>query len=225
MITAYYTYCNELLSDYLFDALLYSLPESMQAYIRKFRFSDDQYRSMYGRLLLKQALCQHTNSAASIREFSIDHNKRPHLPTEPDFDFNISHSGDIVVCLVATNANRIGVDIEEKKRINLSDYSSLWRVEEVTYMNSDDRADYLDRFYQLWTQKEAVIKADGRGMSLPFNDIHINQATKTADVDKQKWQLHPLSIDERYTAHLASLNPVDSVMIEYVPATSFFECA
>ncbi|CAN0202807.1 unnamed protein product, partial [Chrysoparadoxa australica] len=29
-------------------------------------------------------------------------------------------------------------------------------------------------FYKLWTQKEAVLKADGRGLSIPITEVVIN---------------------------------------------------
>ena len=223
MLAAYYTYCNEPLSAYQLDMLLYSLPQSMQAYIRKFRFAEDQYRSMYGRLLLKQALVENNIPLDSINNFSIDQYKRPHLINEHNFDFNISHSGDIVLCLVDTNANRIGVDIEEKKKINTTDYLTLWRSDEVKYLDAVADENQLDRFYQLWTQKEAVIKADGRGMTLPFNEIKIDQNSKIASVGEQHWHLYSLHLDKRYTSHIASLNQIDSVQTVYMSSRTFFE--
>lgn len=75
---------------------------------------------------------------------------------------NISHSGDWVVLALALNA-RVGVDIQiRRSRVRIQPVSAL------IFSESEQRlvpADDSTAFFQLWSQKEALLKALGRGLS------------------------------------------------------------
>jgi len=77
-------------------------------------------------------------------------------------EFNISHSGDFA--LIGVSRHPIGVDIEKMKPTR--DFNGL--AEAV--LSADEKAwvferDTMQRFYQLWTLKEARLKCDGEGIS------------------------------------------------------------
>jgi 4'-phosphopantetheinyl transferase len=79
--------------------------------------------------------------------------------------FNLSHSGDISVIGIDQRYN-LGVDIE---RINPDiDFRGISRAffsyREIDYIGSGNE-ESLDRFYRLWTRKEALLKALGIGIS------------------------------------------------------------
>lgn len=223
MLTAYYTYCNERLPDNQFEQLLCSLPQFVQTYVRKYRLVEDQYRSLYGRLLLREALRANQRTSLSLELLSSDAYKRPYLPSDHAIDFNISHSGDLVICLLATNSNRVGVDVEKINPIELNDYSSIWLPEEYAYIESGSTGNRLSRFYQLWTQKEAVMKADGRGMGLSFQGIRIDQTTQTAFVENDCWHLRSLPLGVPYQAYIASRQDIPAPDLQYVATRRFFE--
>jgi|GEM_PF-901284 len=76
-------------------------------------------------------------------------------------DFNISHSGDILL-LGITDRGRIGVDVEGWMQTDrtphwasLSDRESRWVA---------GQADPFAAFIRLWTRKEAIVKALGTGL-------------------------------------------------------------
>ena len=92
-------------------------------------------------------------------------------PLAKDKYFNISHSHG-VVCL-ATSDNDLGVDIELIKETKEDIKKFISNEEEYDYIKSDEN------FYEIWTSKEAISKADGRGIkgkislipSLPLKGI------------------------------------------------------
>ncbi|QFT32228.1 4'-phosphopantetheinyl transferase sfp [Labrenzia sp. THAF82] len=84
--------------------------------------------------------------------------------------FSISHTEGLVAVAIAREIE-IGVDVEFSR--DLSDRERVAQAvfcqEEIWEM--DASAEPLERFFQLWTAKEAVMKATGLGFSLPPKQI------------------------------------------------------
>lgn len=93
--------------------------------------------------------------------FQYTERGKPYLPLK-DIHFNISHSGDYA--LIGVSQYPIGVDIEKIKPNR--DFKRLAE----TVLSEDERAwvfaqDTEQRFYHLWTLKEARLKCDGDGLA------------------------------------------------------------
>ncbi|MEZ0611719.1 4'-phosphopantetheinyl transferase superfamily protein [Fibrella sp. WM1] len=214
MICLYYVKFDGVLSAPRFTEALRSLPGAMQQQVVRFRYAADQHRSLYGKLLLRYALRQQHLPDSWLGQVSTGAYQRPQLNAL--VDFNISHSGDVVLCGLATEGTRIGVDVEEMKPIDWRDFEAIWRPDEWAYITGGGSAQQMTRFYTCWTQKEAIMKADGRGMSLPVQQIWLDQATLTAQVGLQRWQLVPLTLAEGYQAHLATNKVGDAMRVQAV---------
>ena len=91
---------------------------------------------------------------------------KPTIPYLPQF--NISHSGDWVVC-AASNAP-IGVDIERIQPDNLVVAQEVFVPQELNWMH---QCDSDQRFCQLWTLKEAVMKFFGKGLHLEPKSFNV----------------------------------------------------
>ena len=90
-----------------------------------------------------------------------------------DVDFNISHSGDVLL-LGITTGGRIGVDVEAWVSDHTADRAPLWETlseREADWVAAHD--DAYAAFVRLWTRKEAVVKALGTGLpdNLPALDV------------------------------------------------------
>jgi 4'-phosphopantetheinyl transferase len=87
--------------------------------------------------------------------------------------FNVAHSRSTV--LIALNlSGPVGIDIEyldRKTEVEEVARHSLTAQETSTMMAIDDIAPRSKFFYERWTRKEAVVKADGRGLSLPLTSF------------------------------------------------------
>ena len=78
-------------------------------------------------------------------------NGKPYLKDNSIY-FNISHSGDYVVCAISKNI--IGVDIQKNKKVSKS--KLVFTDEELENNNID--------LIKIWTKKESIIKALGLNM-------------------------------------------------------------
>jgi len=94
------------------------------------------------------------------------------LPEPNGIHFNISHSGNCVVCAVDEKA--VGVDIEVIKPIDFNIAERFFSKAEYLTLINQPKEMQMKYFYMIWTLKESYIKADGRGLSLPLNSFSID---------------------------------------------------
>jgi 4'-phosphopantetheinyl transferase len=89
--------------------------------------------------------------------------------------FNVAHSGGIVVCAVAREAE-VGIDIEDRSRARL-DRDLVDRYcspAEVADIASQPNEGWRDQFLKYWTLKEAYLKARGLGIAVHLSDLSFN---------------------------------------------------
>lgn len=115
-------------------------------------------------LLLQTALQRCGLSAARLSRTATG---RPELETA-GVDLSLSHSAHHAVCALLIGEGRIGVDAEELRGDR--DPARLQAMAE-RWLTGADHAYFAEcpdetRFLELWTGKEAMSKADGRGLSV-----------------------------------------------------------
>lgn len=118
--------------------------------------------------------------------------------------FNLSHTNN--KALIGFYKKDIGIDIEYKKEIE--DYNGIGELvfteEEIEYINNDSNKK-KDRFYEIWTKKEAIIKSIGKGLSEEVKRISIGRR-KDFYCGKYLWQIKRIEINKQYIAHIAYKN-------------------
>jgi len=98
--------------------------------------------------------------------------------------FNLSHKPRFVTCLVGVGRD-LGVDVEDASygRAHLLDIASrFFSPSESEGLRALSAGDRMQRFYELWTLKEAYIKARGMGLSLGLARFSFSVAGETATV-------------------------------------------
>lgn len=122
---------------------------------------------LVSRALLRTVLAAQVGCAPDDLQFTRDHNDKPLLgaPASP-WQFNLSHSGDWVV-LALCDAGAVGVDVENhQRRNNLTGIAErFFTPAENRALATLDEAAWVQRFFELWTLKEAYVKALGRGIA------------------------------------------------------------
>lgn len=203
MTSIYYTSCKQL-PAIEYKKAVSQLPERMQAKIAKYRRWQDAQAYLYGRLLLKYGM-HSLGFNYSLVEMETDEHGKPYFPESP-FSFNISHSGEYIVCIISIDEkSHLGIDIEEIRPLELKGFEAVFSPEEK------EELDDIMKFYTYWTRKEAVIKADGRGMSIPLDLVNTTELTVPLDGDF--YHLNEVKIDEDYIMHFASLSQIENVDI------------
>jgi 4'-phosphopantetheinyl transferase len=130
------------------------------------------------------------------------------------FDFSIAHSAGIVLC-AGNTLGQIGADIERVSSRDLADYQDQLTAAEWQYIHQ--APDHLMAFYDIWTRKEALMKAIGRGIDMDFDTLDV--CGDTATYESKVYAFYPLFISAGYVAHLASSIPLDSesISLEALP--------
>ena len=144
-------------------------PEKQQR-VNKFRFADDKKRTVAGEMLARKTIAEWCSVDETDIVFYKNEHGKPYLKDLPCY-FNISHSGDFVVC--AVSENEIGIDIEKIRPIDLKIAKKICTETELKYLfngipNENDfnlatDDELLSRFFKLWTKKEAILKCIGTG--------------------------------------------------------------
>ncbi len=170
--------------------------------ITKYRKWQDIQASVIGRLLLYEGLKNFYDYKLNFNMIQTDSFKRPFL-LNSQIDFNISHSTGIVVCAM-TRKCKIGVDIEKIKKVTVQHFSyQMTKLELNKVIGSKN---LYKEFYLYWTQKEATLKANGKGLYIPLKSFEIfNNETC---LNGQKYFIIPIKIDEQYICHLASTTKI-----------------
>lgn len=166
-----------------------------------YRMEDDAKRFLLGRILLLRGMIKTGAPAPSLASLAYTKYKKPFMPG--GYHFNISHSGEYVMCAISNEP--LGIDIEEIKPVDLADFSHCFTIAERRSMLAS--ADPLPAFYRLWTLKEAVIKADGRGMHIPLADVQVDG--NKVHTDTGLWYVSEIPSAPGYITHLATSRPLE----------------
>ena len=189
MVKIFYTHFTSPLSIEQWQIYFCQLPKNIQQKISNFRRWQDQHAALFSKLLLQHALHQAGYNSDCLNQLKYELYNRPFIDNK--IDFNISHAGEYVVCAIS-DQGRLGIDIELIKAINISDFNQYMETEPLSYKE----------FYEIWTIKEAVIKADGRGLSIPLLDIKLD--TNKASLYDKQWFISTIEIDINYVCHLVT---------------------
>lgn len=205
---------DEIAEEHYKNLLSYVSPEK-QARIQKFRFQEDAKRSLYGDLLTRYLICTNLGINNDQIKFITNQYGKPYLKGFSQFDFNISHSGDWVVCAVSDKG--IGIDVEQIKPVNLHIAKRFFSKTEYIDLTAKPVSLQEDYFYNLWTLKESYIKYKGKGLSMPLDSfafvIHEDKIELTSqDRDKLYFKLNFL--DHAHKAALCSERECTGVFIE-----------
>lgn len=158
------------------ESLLALLNEDELRRYRRFVFDKDKNVFLASRYLLRSLLSAYVpEMEPAVWEFDFNDNGKPSiskdLVLEPIF-FNVSHSKNNVVLAFSDEAV-LGVDIESFLRASELDKLARYSFSEKEFsqITKLEGECFRERFFSLWTLKEAYIKADGRGMSLPLKSF------------------------------------------------------
>ena len=85
--------------------------------------------------------------------------------------FNLSHSGDIVICVVSKLS--VGCDVERVKPVSWKLAERFFGEGEKAYLSRFDESSYDLEFCRLWTMKESYVKMTGEGLHLPLSAFEV----------------------------------------------------
>lgn len=156
------------LTDALAADLLPRLLPAEQDLYRGMRSPRRQREYLAGHSLVRVALAALVPDWAHHHQLIMNDEQQLQLcgPLAENLDFNLSHSGDWVVCAVGRDC-RLGIDIElpvrrRACRALAGEYFAVAESEGLANL-ADDACE--EQFYRLWTLKESCLKARKTGIS------------------------------------------------------------
>lgn len=136
------------------------LPDWRREQALRFKHLLGQKECAFSYLLLCEGLRQEYGITAQPH-FLIGEHGKPTLQEHPDIHFNISHCKAGIA--VAISSAPVGIDIECIGRMN--DSIARYSLNEAEYAQVFQSEDPTTEFTKYWTQKEAVAKLTGHGIT------------------------------------------------------------
>lgn len=148
----------------LYDRLFSVMPADRRENITSFGSVQDRKLSLGAGVLLKKALLD-----AGIADPGVPFKNpcgKPYYPLFPGFNYSISHSGSLAVCLVS--GSEAGIDIEFIRETDTLGIAGRFFTSGEVSRIKRKRTEKSRRemFFRLWTLKESYLKAAGTGFSV-----------------------------------------------------------
>jgi 4'-phosphopantetheinyl transferase len=214
---------EDLLAKY--DAIM--APEE-RAIEQRFVFPHDRHRHRVTRALVRTVLGDTLGLKAEELSFELGSHGRPSLGKKHEassLSFNLSHTKDAIVLAVAREGI-VGVDIEDKTRpgATLEIADQFFSPSEVAELRALPLGGQHDRFFQLWTLKEAYIKARGLGLAIPLDSFGFNLDGAEPEVwtnevcgdDIGRWSFRLLEPTPRHVLAIAVGHPPANLALRLV---------
>jgi 4'-phosphopantetheinyl transferase len=171
----------------------------------RYHRKDDRLRSLYTRSLLRILVGRYTNQNPSSIRLTKGVRNKPELSENFGLHLNATHSGNWI--LLAIGKYRVGIDIEEVKTcFTFTDVIPFsFSNQERQYIEADGKSSV--RFYELWTRKEALVKAIGSGIDENFPQVPsltgLHEWETSKSETAEDWTINSFYVAEGYQAAIA----------------------
>ena len=165
-------------------AWLADLDDAERAQCQRFRRPDDRLAYAAAHALLRRALGASLGLPAASLRFARDALGKPFLQPPGNIDFSLSHTTGMVA-VALSSAGPVGVDVEalDRTRVPTQDWGAFGlSAAQERHLATLAGPQQNQAFLALWTAREAVSKADGRGLALPLQCIQVDLCGKSATV-------------------------------------------
>ncbi len=183
----------------------------------RFHFEKDRRHFTAARGAMRLLLAGYLSRCPNDVRFAYGNYGKPRLmdaDNASDLRFNLSHSHGLAL-LAVTRGRDIGVDIERLRDMERDGEALAERFfspREAARLRSLPPELRREAFFHCWTRKEAYIKAQGKGLSLPLDQFDVSLhphepaallATQHDPQEVQRWSLQSLFPGEEYIGALA----------------------
>jgi len=181
----------------------------------RFHFSKDRQYFTATRALLRTILGSYVGRDPTELVLRYSEKEKPSLTPSrsgSQVEFNVSHSGDVAV-LAFSRGRALGVDVEQLRED--FDHAAIARrffsEREQNQLAELPPSERHHGFFRCWTRKEAYIKAQGTGLSLPLDQFDVSLkpgelnallSTRPHPAEAAQWCLQEVPAAEGYVAAL-----------------------
>lgn len=171
--------------------------------MERFRFAEDRRRFLISHVNLRILLGRYCACEAGTIAFEVNEFGKPALRNgsdAPKLRFNLSHSGNVGL-LAVTGVAEIGADVECVRPIEQEVAHAHFSRRELADLERLQGAAWLTGFFNCWTRKEALLKAEGCGLNLPLDGFDVSllpgepatlRGVRAGVATSRKWRLEHL---------------------------------
>ena len=203
------------------SAALALLSPDEHEHARRLRFHDDARDYAVAHALLRRELSRGSTTAPSTWSFDRGEHGKPYIrgPGAAALSFSLSHTRGMVACALAPPDVAVGVDVESNRRdLDAARLAErFFAATEVAALAALPERGRRERFYDLWTVKEAVVKAVGLALppALPQVAVTIRsdrdiELTRSPDSAGGAWQVELFTPARGFRVAVAILQPSGS---------------
>jgi len=152
------------------------------------RYLDENARHLCltARALVRYLISEYTGLPPEFFSFTTNEHGKPRLdstPLDSGPHFNLSHTRGGVVCGLCLN-HEIGVDLERlDRRVDPGVADRFFSPQEAAWVReAQGKAQVKERFLDIWTLKEAYIKARGKGLAIPLDSFSFDLTDPVAKI-------------------------------------------
>ena len=144
----------------------------------RFRFDQDRNRFVAGRGLLRVILGRYLGLKPGVLSFTYRLRGKPALAEQCGgrrLHFNVTHSDDLILVAVSTICD-VGIDVEQIRPLSDADdiAARYFTSGESAGLRELPAAQKPRAFFNLWTRKEAWLKATAEGISDSLNRVEVS---------------------------------------------------
>ncbi len=169
-MTEVYLYKLPDITDCEISRLMEFVSSDRKAKIQRLKHKENKCQSLFAALLLRAVLCLKLNVKNQELEFEVAEKGKPYLVGRQDVHFSVSHTQGLVA--VAVSEFEIGIDVEVIKSADLKLVKRFFTADEQAFIVPETDG-WLERFYLVWTRKEAYVKRSGQGLSTPLTSFSV----------------------------------------------------
>ena len=174
----------------------------------------DREQFIVGRARLRQILAGYLAVRPEAMRFSYGKHGKPLLSRYPRApSFNLSHSGDLAA-LAVSGCGAVGIDVEQMRPVGTDIAQRFFTDNENAILARLSGWQRVESFLRCWTRKEALVKANGKGLTgglARFDVALARDATSSHPLyigsggpdPRPKWSLYDLPLDAGFVGALA----------------------
>lgn len=191
----------------------------------RFRFEPDRERYILGHGMLREVLGRHVDADPAMLRFARGPYGKPIIQGS-DVHFNFSDTKDAVLVGTSTVAE-LGVDLETMHR--QVDHDAVadhyFTPKEIDALNRAAGSERKRRFLELWTRKEAVLKACGIGLMDDLKELSVLDGINALrithpgfmHVAAPTYHLRTWRLSDSHLISLAAPRPMSASLERYSP--------
>lgn len=176
MIHLYIASIEKLMDEKIYFEKLSHISAERCEKIHACKMQKDKNRSLAAGLLVEYAWTTYLRENGEKMEplqIIVGQNGKPVCGNREDFYFNLSHSGEYVICAVSRDA--VGADIQQVKEVQLNIAKRFFLPGECEALERSDDPNQL--FCQMWAMKESYVKYTGKGIKQRLDSFSVNAKT------------------------------------------------